>query len=339
MATWREDIIKALEHSGGEARLTDIYALVKSYRGVVPPSYDAMIRGSIEAASSDSEVWHKQKGKPKDLFYSVDGIGGGKWGLRSMQGQLLTNSQISMPGLNERSEDEQPNAGLPKAKGTKIDTRSRQRLPAEDFEKITAEHIWNAIQKLLSGYSDHEYGESTDFDLLTDEQVRLPPKAVFGLAASEALGFAVLPKHFSGGAGTPCFRILSSAGYAIIHKVPQLATDNSQHGIVNQTQAKYWIEGTQKAAIHIRKERKSGLASAKKAQYRRLHGKLKCEECGLDPIATYGEKYGEASIEVHHRKTQVKDMEDGHITVLEDLQCICANCHRVIHKALKFEVI
>jgi predicted HNH restriction endonuclease len=27
--------------------------------------------------------------------------------------------------------------------------------------------------------------------------------------------------------------------------------------------------------------------------------------------------------------------EDGHATMLEDLQCLCANCHRVVHWLLK----
>jgi predicted HNH restriction endonuclease len=83
MQTWREDIIKALEQSGGVARLADIYALVKSYRSNVPKSYQAMIRGTIESASSHSTVWDKKN----DIFYSVKGIGEGIWGLRSMQSE------------------------------------------------------------------------------------------------------------------------------------------------------------------------------------------------------------------------------------------------------------
>jgi predicted HNH restriction endonuclease len=96
MATWRADIIKALEHSGGVARLVDIYALVQSYRTHVPPSYQAMIRGNIESASSDSEVWDNKN----DLFYSVDGIGGGVWGLRSMQKETPLAVDVADPNLS-----------------------------------------------------------------------------------------------------------------------------------------------------------------------------------------------------------------------------------------------
>jgi hypothetical protein len=59
-----------------------------------------------------------------------------------------------------------------------IDLRSQQRLPADDLNKVTAEHIWNAIQLLQGGHTDHVFGESTDFDLVADDGTRLPPKAV-----------------------------------------------------------------------------------------------------------------------------------------------------------------
>lgn len=96
MATWRDDIIKALEQIGGVAPLAEIYALVKSYRVSVPPSYQAMIRGTIEAASRDSKVWDKKN----DLFYSVAGIGAGVWGLRSMQKETPVAVDVAEPNLS-----------------------------------------------------------------------------------------------------------------------------------------------------------------------------------------------------------------------------------------------
>jgi len=101
---------------------------------------------------------------------------------------------------------------------TTVDTRHLDRLPADDLHKVTAEHVWNAVQRLSTEAVAHAFGESREFDLLGERGVRLPPKAVFGLAATEALGFEVLPKHFSGGIGTPCFRILEDAGFEIVRK-------------------------------------------------------------------------------------------------------------------------
>ena len=44
---------------------------------------------------------------------------------------------------------------------------------------------------------------------------------------------------------------------------------------------------------------------------------------------------GPACIEVHHQAVQVENMAEAHQTKLEDLQCLCANCHRVEHRLLK----
>lgn len=36
-------------------------------------------------------------------------------------------------------------------------------------------------------------------------------------------------------------------------------------------------------------------------------------------------------MDVHHDKVSVANMKEGHITKLEDLRLICANCHRKVH--------
>jgi 5-methylcytosine-specific restriction protein A len=55
----------------------------------------------------------------------------------------------------------------------------------------------------------------------------------------------------------------------------------------------------------------------------------------MDPKEVYGEAVGEACIEVHHKEVHLADMAEGHETQLDDLACLCANCHRVIHRELK----
>lgn len=146
------------------------------------------------------------------------------------------------------------------ATASSIDLRSQQRLTAKDLNKVSPEHIWNAIQLLQGGHTDHVFGESTDFDLVADDGSRLPPKAVFGLAATQALGIPVLPRHFSGGDGTPCFRLLRAAGYTIVAKAE--VRDSNQPAPVFADEA--WTEGKPKLVAHVRKERGSGLAKAKK---------------------------------------------------------------------------
>ncbi|QIB87965.1 hypothetical protein G3I75_20520 [Pseudomonas aeruginosa] len=165
---------------------------------------------------------------------------------------------------------------------------------------------------------------------MTEDGERLPPKAVFGLAATRALGFAIKPKHFTAGVGSPCFQILMDAGFPIVPLGEKVAAPEAHILLEDQL----WTEGNPKLATHLRRERATGLANAKKAKFREEHGELFCERCKLKPTEVYGE-LGDACIEVHHNATQVADMAAGHQTSLEDLQCLCANCHRVVHRLLK----
>jgi 5-methylcytosine-specific restriction protein A len=178
---------------------------------------------------------------------------------------------------------------------------------------------------------EHRYGPSTDFDLVTDTGDRFPPKAVFGIAASEALGFDVLPKHFRGGKGTTSFRVLERAGFTIVPKNENAPLID----VLASSEDRQWTEGKPRLIAHLRKERASGLAQAKKDWFVRTHGRLTCERCDMDPVEICGGQHGTACIEVHHHVLRVEDMAEAHQTRLEDLQCLCANCHRVEHRLLK----
>lgn len=208
---------------------------------------------------------------------------------------------------------------------------TQDRLPAEILRRATPEYIWSAVQRLLAGDVEHPFGPSTDFDLIGDDGRRLPPKAVFGVALSMALGGKLVgPKHFTAGETSTCFRLLRDAGYPVVRKntpAPQQESDEEDG-------EQEWPEGRARLVAHRRRERAKGLSKAKKAQVRRLHGKLQCAKCGLDPVASYGIEYGEACIEVHHAATQVSQMLEGHKTTLDDLMCLCANCHRLVHRML-----
>ena len=201
-------------------------------------------------------------------------------------------------------------------------------MSAAILDEVGPDHIWLAIRDLRAG-ARHRFGEATTYNLITDDGDRLPPKAVFGLAATRALGFEVRPEHFSAGHSQSCFRILRRAGYRIEAK--------SAAGQQRQNpEERTWREGQERMVRHVRRERGSGLSSAKKADFRRRHGRLFCELCQLDPVEAFGSVDGEACIEVHHARVSVSEMTDRHETRLEDLQCLCANCHRYIHRALEF---
>lgn len=80
MATWIEDIKKALDNIGGVGEYSQIYDEIKKIRlSQLPVSWHAIVRKEIEVRSSDSEAF----GGKEDLFYSVNGLGQGVWGLRN----------------------------------------------------------------------------------------------------------------------------------------------------------------------------------------------------------------------------------------------------------------
>lgn len=213
-----------------------------------------------------------------------------------------------------------------------VTTRRSLRLPASTLRMVTADFIWASVQELLAGAEVPGFGPSTDYDLIADNGVRLPPKQVFGLAASKALGESISPSDFSGGLRTVCFEQLNAAGYEIVAKGEQPTALHLPLGSADYS----WTEGRQKLAVHVHKERARGLSQAKKAEFVKMHGKLFCESCLLDPVATYGE-HGTSCIEVHHHDTAVGSMQPGHLTLLEHLRCLCANCHRVEHQRLRLE--
>ncbi len=207
----------------------------------------------------------------------------------------------------------------------------RRKLPAKDFYRVTPEHVWQAIESLRDKRAQTRFGPSTDFDIITIAG-RLPPKAVFGLAASKALGRDVLPGHFARGRGTVCFRILRSFGYQIVRKN---AKAPSYKGVPLSDEDREWSEGAPRLVSHLKRERAPGLALAKKISFKRKHGRLYCERCKLDPVVAYGGPRGEACIEIHHNSTHVRNMSRAHKTRLQDLQCLCANCHRIVHRLMK----
>jgi 5-methylcytosine-specific restriction protein A len=86
------------------------------------------------------------------------------------------------------------------------------------------------------------------------------------------------------------------------------------------------VDGTSSLKL----EGAGGLAQAKKADFVTRHGRLYCERCLCDPDKTYG-KFGSACIEVHYAAEAMSEMDVPDQTRLEDLKCLCANCHRIVH--------
>lgn len=95
MTTWTEDIVTAFKNLGGTARYVDLYEEICRIRTDLPDSWRNGVRRQIQDQSSDSDGF---KGG-KDLFFSVEGLGRGVWGLRS----YLENTPLAsdLPPGNE----------------------------------------------------------------------------------------------------------------------------------------------------------------------------------------------------------------------------------------------
>ena len=92
MATWKEDIVKALENLGGSAHLSEIYNEVERIRpDNLNPTWDRTVQRELETNSSDSDAFSGE-----DIFYSVEGKGKGVWGLRSFQNLSLRNTLFKL---------------------------------------------------------------------------------------------------------------------------------------------------------------------------------------------------------------------------------------------------
>ena len=200
-------------------------------------------------------------------------------------------------------------------------------LTVADCDRVESKYIREAVQALLYGSEKHPFAESTDYDVLLENGPRLAPKAVFGVAARRALGLDVQPSHFRGGEGTPCFRLIRSAGFPIVPK-------GGDGDVPPDPDQSKWIEGDARLETHVRYERDQNTVRDKKRAFRDKHdGRLGCEKCGCFPVEYYGKESGDACIEVHH-KVPLSDLGIRQ-TTLADLMCVCANCHRVLHHELR----
>lgn len=78
--TYKQKIIEVLKRLGGHAYYEDIYRMFENLTDEpLANDWKSSIRAAIERYSSDSKVF---AGK-EDLFYSVEGISKGHWGLRN----------------------------------------------------------------------------------------------------------------------------------------------------------------------------------------------------------------------------------------------------------------
>jgi len=99
MPTWIDDIRTALVNLKGSATLEELYAEIERIRpSALSPKWKTTVRRAILDCSSDSDGWKRRD----DLFYSVEGLGAGVWGLRSSLTNTPTATDFQENGVPKR---------------------------------------------------------------------------------------------------------------------------------------------------------------------------------------------------------------------------------------------
>ncbi|WP_186081792.1 HNH endonuclease [Burkholderia gladioli] len=95
-----------------------------------------------------------------------------------------------------------------------------------------------------------------------------------------------------------------------------------------------FTEGRLVTELHSRRERDPKLR-ARLLSLRRCRGELFCEMCGAPPFCT-NTALKEAHFEAHHI-VPLSSSTGIRTTRLSDLALLCANCHRLLHRAIAVE--
>ncbi len=90
------------------------------------------------------------------------------------------------------------------------------------------------------------------------------------------------------------------------------------------------LEGRERLAWHLTRERDGALVRQRKALAKEQGGVLRCEVCDFVFRDCYGE-LGDDFIECHHR-TPLPQLQRDQPTRLTDLALVCSNCHRMLHR-------
>ena len=104
--------------------------------------------------------------------------------------------------------------------------------------------------------------------------------------------------------------------------------ENPLETVVTHTSGQY-KEGKRIEKYTVAYERDT---KVRKAFLANIPKPYKCEACGMDFESVYGD-IGEGVIDVHHKRPLYIDGVEQTVEPNSDyLACLCANCHRIIHR-------
>lgn len=160
------------------------------------------------------------------------------------------------------------------------------------------------------------------------------PKWKVSREAPTVRAYGSVLEYFHEGVGTRCpdsvFEKDAKLEESVAVKISKGPLSPEDFDSLRELPKRSFIEGRKKLVTHARAERNRSLVREAKRQFRDLHGRLYCEACGFEFLLHYGER-GRDFIEAHHRKP-ISTLTGAVATKVEDLEMVCANCHRMLHR-------
>jgi 5-methylcytosine-specific restriction enzyme A len=311
---WLEEVVDALNELGGEGTLSEIADKIVE-RNVMDfdsnPSFKDRIRGTIYNHSSDGTYYKGEVGGKKDIFYSVDGIGNGRWGLRNYNIVEEKKKTTRNPAWKR---DELILA-------LELYFRHNPNKISDNHEEV------EKLSKILNSLPIHEdrpnaekFRNTSGVYMKLCNFLRLDPSYKGkGLKAGSKLEVEIWNEF---AADKEKLKDLANA----IKLGVQMPTVEKP---TSEDEEEEFPEGKVLYRVHRMRER-SGKVIKQKKDLALKNNELHCEVCTFDFYKRYGE-LGKGYIECHHT-IPISEYEENTKTKLSDLVLVCSNCHKMLHR-------
>lgn len=199
----------------------------------------------------------------------------------------------------------------------------RRQLPAEHDDVIRLSELLNRLPIHPRESRDEKFRNPNGISMILGNFLGIDPEhSTPGLSRNNHLQEEVW-RDF---AATP--NVLRELAGAIMH-TSDLLEELVPPDEVSDEEA--FPEGMLLTRLHVVRERNKALTKRKREQVLAETGHLSCEVCGFDFAKAYG-SLGEGFAECHHI-VPLAALPFEQVARLRDLAIVCANCHRMLHRA------
>jgi 5-methylcytosine-specific restriction protein A len=200
----------------------------------------------------------------------------------------------------------------------------RKQLPAEHEDVVRLSALLNRLPIHPAGARDERFRNPNGISMILGNFLGIDPeRQTPGLSRNNRLQEEVW-RDFGGNPST--LRNIADA----IERACDLWEESSPSA-EEATDEDVFPEGQLLTRLHLTRERNRALVLRKREQVLAATGCLACEACAFDFARVYG-SLGEGFAECHH-VVPLTELPGRRVTRLDDLAIVCANCHRILHRA------